>query len=1409
MTRPSHTPTWYALALAVLIGQWTTDLAAATSDWPEFWRGRFTAPETAVLDEAYARVVAGTPDAAVYAKAAAMLEPALNALAPTSDRSEMRRRGGAWMFLGELKYPQKDLSAVASAESAGLALIEAGVAPESLDLAEALVGHALTLSRLKQREPALELVRRGASICDKSCLEDVRSAALLNELGFVFRNLGEHDAALSYLQRALPLREKLLGPGDAATLASARLLAVEYEFKDRYGEALPLRQRVLAGAERDFAPQSRAVATALNDVANLYELLLQYENALPLVERALSITEARDTPTGDETVTALRRLAMLHVTMGHYTDALPLAQRMVEIDERVHGAEHQETANALWVVGSIQIKLFQLAAAEETLKRCIAIGEKLGDSIELARASVGLGSLYVGTSRYPEAETLIKRGLDIYGKVAGPEHPEAIGTLDNLGALYQQWGRYAEARPIFERAAELTEKVVGPNDPAMAFALRSLGLQYMAELDYGKALPMLERSLSIYEKVMGSDHPNTPVLMRDIGGLYVDTNRYADAAPLLERALEITERTTGPNSLDTALSLASLSHLYWTMGLYHEALAATERSLAIQEAALGDRNLITAGTLDTLGTGQQLMGNYPEALHWYQRSLDLRQAVLGANHPDVSISLNKLASVHKDRGEYAEALRLLQRSLDILERSVGPTHPRTAQALSELVLLDLQMSRPAEALPLARRSLEIMERAYGGGSLATTASLANLARVQRQLAANDEALALTRRAREISERIRGPDHPETARLLEQEAGIHADMGDHAGALAIYPRTLAVWEKTVGRDTPAVANNLTATALSLALTGKARDGIPLLLRADGIGTATQTPSICWTAESYLSISYRHLEHPMLAIFWGKQAVNTVQGVRAGLATLDKETQQSYLDAAKRQFYTYLSDLLIVQGRIPEAQAIMTLLKDEEYFDFVQRDASVNPASAELPLTGVEREANERFYVVRQRLAALGQEHKALLDKQQIGTATQAELERLASIDGDLQAATKAFDDFVAGLEQRLGGGAATVTSARQVTDELRSAQSLMAALDADGQHAASVQYVVSDERMHIIVTTSSIQLAHEVAVTPAELNARILKFREAVQNPFVDPRPLGRELHATLIAPVQSDLEAQHVDTLMLVLDDALRYVPFAALVSGDQYLVERYRLAIFTPGAESRLALKTDRPWSIAAMGMTRGVPELGLPALAAVVDELQGIVPGVLPGTILYDRAFDRGALQASLRTPVVHIASHFSFVPGSDQSFLLLGDGSKLTLRDVRLGMRFDNVELLTLSACDTATGGGRRENGAEVEGLGRLAQDKGARAVLATLWPVADRSTGLLMQEFYREHQQLKLDKAGALRGAQLAMLHGTVRTEPTPAARGAHSPSPLATTDLPRYRTDPSAPYAHPFFWAPFILMGNWL
>jgi tetratricopeptide (TPR) repeat protein len=188
------------------------------------------------------------------------------------------------------------------------------------------------------------------------------------------------------------------------------------------------------------------------------------------------------------------------------------------------------------------------------------------------------------------------------------------------------------------------------------------------------------------------------------------------------------------------------------------------------------------------------------------------------------------------------------------------------------------------------------------------------------------------------------------------------------------------------------------------------------------------------------------------------------------------------------------------------------------------------------------------------------------------------------------------------------------------------------------------------------------------------------------------------------------------------------------------------------------------------------------------------------------------QGQFKASLGQPVLHIASHFRFLPGSDESFLLLGDGSGLTLRQLRTEMpRLTGVDLLTLSACETAVGGGLKADGREVEGLGVLAQRRGARSVLASLWPVEDASTGDLMAKFYQHRQAQGLNKAQALRQAQLALLHGgTAPTVVSPpelrgasAVRTAEPPPPVADTP------DPRRPFAHPFFWAPFILMGNWL
>ena len=190
--------------------------------------------------------------------------------------------------------------------------------------------------------------------------------------------------------------------------------------------------------------------------------------------------------------------------------------------------------------------------------------------------------------------------------------------------------------------------------------------------------------------------------------------------------------------------------------------------------------------------------------------------------------------------------------------------------------------------------------------------------------------------------------------------------------------------------------------------------------------------------------------------------------------------------------------------------------------------------------------------------------------------------------------------------------------------------------------------------------------------------------------------------------------------------------------------------------------------------------------------------------GVPLLNKFFDETALASALQQApqIVHIASHFKLTPGDDtRSFLLMGNGDALTLDRLRTdeSLQFQGVDLLTLSACETA--GEVNSEGEEVESFAALAQDAGAKTVMATLWPISDASTGQLMVDFYDGLLNGGLDKAEALRRAQVAMLRNLAPANVPPARRGAISldepPAPAAS------------PVRHPYYWASFILMGNWL
>ncbi|HSB28759.1 MAG TPA: CHAT domain-containing protein, partial [Pyrinomonadaceae bacterium] len=527
-----------------------------------------------------------------------------------------------------------------------------------------------------------------------------------------------------------------------------------------------------------------------------------------------------------------------------------------------------------------------------------------------------------------------------------------------------------------------------------------------------------------------------------------------------------------------------------------------------------------------------------------------------------------------------------------------------------------------------------------------------------------------------------------------------------------------------------------------------------------------------------------------------------------------------------FYRSLADLLAEQGRLPEAQQIMNLLKEEEYYEFVRRDAAEGSLrGAQINFTPAEAAVEKQFAEVATHVAELGAQRSALLA---LNTRTAEQEKQLTDLETKLETANQAFQKFLDQLTVELKQ---EKQNAVDVTT-LRESQALMDTLRE--LNAVAVYTIVGKDKYRVILITPDVQKAYEYPITEAELNKKVFAFREVLQNPTLDPVPQARELYRILIGPeLARDIEQTKLKTIMWSLDGTLRYVPVAALHDGNAYLVENYRNVVFTLASRDHLKDPVSPKWQALGVGVSRErevtdeetKKSIKFPPLPGVREELGGIVrqditatKGVLDGKVMLDEAFTSDALRTSLRLKggeqpykVVHIASHFNFQPGDEtKSFLLLGDGTLTLARLKGMSNLFSKVELLTLSACNTATGDSDRE-GKEVEGFAVLAQRQGAEAIIATLWPVSDPSTSELMQQFYRlREEKMGVTKAEALRLAQLRLLKGSNVSAASTNSQRSSAPVQTgpSTSAAPPYKQDPNAKYSHPYYWAPFILIGNW-
>ena len=336
------------------------------------------------------------------------------------------------------------------------------------------------------------------------------------------------------------------------------------------------------------------------------------------------------------------------------------------------------------------------------------------------------------------------------------------------------------------------------------------------------------------------------------------------------------------------------------------------------------------------------------------------------------------------------------------------------------------------------------------------------------------------------------------------------------------------------------------------------------------------------------------------------------------------------------------------------------------------------------------------------------------------------------------------------------------------------------IDQIDKSAAVIYPIILKDRLEVVLSIPNQPLRHYAAAMPqAELEKIFDRMRRSLHRTSSqkDRLNIAQLVYNLLISPAEADLQRNNIKTLAFVLDGAMKNLPMSILYDGQQYLVEKYNLALI-PGLQLFAPRRLEsQQLKILAGGLSES--RQGFVPLPGVESEIKQIKNEV-SAQVLLNQTFTTQAIEKQVNTsryPVVHLATHGQFSSNADETFVLTWD-NRINVK--QLGELLQNrasdsdnaIELLVLSACQTADGDKRA-----ALGLAGVAVRSGARSTIATLWSVDDTSTSAFMVEFYKQLAKPNVTKAEALRNAQIALLK-----EPA---------------------------FKHPFYWAPFVLIGNWL
>ncbi|MCC3426092.1 MAG: CHAT domain-containing protein [Microcoleus sp. PH2017_01_SCD_O_A] len=837
--------------------------------------------------------------------------------------------------------------------------------------------------------------------------------------------------------------------------------------------------------------------------------------------------------------------------------------------------------------------------------------------------------------------------------------------------------------------------------------------------------------------------PPAVQLVRQARTLYA-SERFSEAVPLLQQAA--TQFEAKGQNLDRAAALSNLAATYGQLALWEQAEQAVNSSLSVVRAQpkTPEQQRIWAETLNIQGQIKLERGQTQDAIDiWTQAAKFFEQID----------SKNQLLQVQINQSRAWETLGLYPRACKILLGSLNLEN-KTCEVL------------PAGLVSLKNQSV----------SLENIRAINALARVLRVLGQLERSEDLLSAGMEAARKIGVP---------QEEAAIYLNLGNTARAKSNKPG-LSMEKRT---DLERSALEYYALAAE-AMPGKSTIGMQARLNQLSLFADSQNASEA-------QILWRSLE-PQVAQFPSNRAGLYAQiNLAQTLIKLDKLPigTPGLSDIAQMLSLAGESANRLGDKRI---QAYILGARGKVY-ELKQQHSIAETLTLEALSLAPAFQSPDIAY---QLLWQLGRIRKAQGNTEgAIVQYTQA-VNVLSSLRGDLvtvnpevqfsfrESAEPVYRELVGLLLQDESPTQDKLKQARQTVESLQLAEldnffrdacadAKPKSIEEIDPTAAVIYPIILSDRLEVILSIPGKPLRrYTTKKSQSELETAFKLAKNTIRpSAFVRDRfPPIQQVYDWLIRPAEADLTASGIKTLVFVLDGYLRNLPIAVLHDGEKFLVEKYSIAL-APG----LQLLAPKPLSqVKLKVLTGGLSESrqGFSALPGVKEELEQI-SAQMPASALLNQDFVSTQLHDRIKAlsyPIVHLATHGQFSSNAADTFIVTWD-QKVNVKEFdrllrsRTGEKQQPIELLVLSACETASGDNRA-----ALGLAGAAIRSGARSTVATLWQVNDESTAIFMTEFYRQLGGSKASKAEALRNAQLTLLQ--------------------------------NEEYQNPYFWAPFVLVGNW-